>query len=144
LSPPAGMFFAAGWWTRQARRRVLRFRAVVLKLYKHAEPLRSFPSVSQTSFLPNTTESKNGLLKSDDLRRTPETAPSKPRGSIEPSLRTTGLRGKIHFYGGKIFVICLKKIFWAQQNLGGTKMRGGSPLNAPLRLRARAQGLQLC
>jgi len=26
--------------------------------------------------------------------------------------------GKIHFYGGKIFVfiICLKQIFWAQQN----------------------------
>jgi len=31
------------------------------------------------------------LLKSDDRRRTPEIAPSKPRGSIEPRLRTTVL-----------------------------------------------------
>jgi len=59
---------------------------VVLKRYKHAEPLRSFPSLCRTPFLPNTTERKNGLLKSDDLRQTPETAPSNPRGSIEPSL----------------------------------------------------------
>jgi len=36
-------------------------------------------------------ESKNGLPKSDNLRRTPETGPSNPRGSIEPSLRTTAL-----------------------------------------------------
>jgi len=37
--------------------------------------------------LPNITESKKGLHVSDDLRRTPETAMSKPRGSIEPSLK---------------------------------------------------------
>jgi len=59
-------------------------RAVVLKLYKHAEPSGSFPSFCQTPFLLNITESKNGLLKSDDLRRTSESAPSNPRGSIEP------------------------------------------------------------
>jgi len=67
----------------------LTLETVVLKLYNHAEPLRSFPSFCRTPFLPNTTERKNGLLKSDDLRRTPETAPSNPRGSIEPTLRTT-------------------------------------------------------
>ena len=67
-------------------------RIVVLKLYKHTEPLRSFPSIGRTPFMPNVTESKNGLKVSDDLRRTPETAPSNPRGSIEPSLRTTVLR----------------------------------------------------
>jgi len=49
--------------------------AVVLKLCKHAEPL---PSFCRTPFLSRTKESKNGLLKSDDLRRTPETAPSNP------------------------------------------------------------------
>ena len=43
---------------------------VVLKLYKHAEPLRSFPSFCRNKILPNTTERKNGLLKSDDPRRT--------------------------------------------------------------------------
>ena len=64
---------------------------VVLKLYKHAKPLLSFPSFRRTAFLSNKTKSKNGLLKSDDLRRTPETAPSNPRVSIEPSLRTTAL-----------------------------------------------------
>jgi len=41
--------------------------------------------------LPNITEGKNGLLKSDDLRQTPEMAPLNPRGLIEPSLRTTGI-----------------------------------------------------
>jgi len=35
-------------------------RAVVLKLYKHAETLCSFPSFCRTSFLLNTTESKMG------------------------------------------------------------------------------------
>jgi len=64
---------------------------VVLKLYKHADPLCSFPSFCRTPFLPNATESKNGLLKSDDLRRIPEPAPSNPRVSIDPSLRTTAL-----------------------------------------------------
>jgi len=59
--------------------------SVVLKLCKDAEPLRSLPSFCRTPFLPNTTESKNGLLKSDDLHRTSETDPSNPRGSIEPS-----------------------------------------------------------
>ena len=66
-------------------------RPAVLKLYKHDESLRSFPSFCRTSFLPNITESKNGLLKSHDLPRTSEMTPSKPRGSIEPSLRTIGL-----------------------------------------------------
>ena len=59
--------------------------------YKHGEPLGSFPRFCRTPFLSNTTESNNGLLKSDDLRRTPEAAPSNPRGSIEPSLRATVL-----------------------------------------------------
>jgi len=36
---------------------------VVLNLYKHAEPLRSFPSFCRTLFLPNITESKNRLLQ---------------------------------------------------------------------------------
>jgi len=66
-------------------------RSVVLKLYKHTEPLRSFPSFFQTSFLPSVTESKNGLHVSDHLRRTPKTAPSNLRGSIEASLRNTAL-----------------------------------------------------
>ena len=66
-------------------------RPVVLKFYKNTEPSRSFPSFFQTAFFPRITESKNGLKVSDDLRRTPGTAPSNPRGSIEPSLRTTGL-----------------------------------------------------
>jgi len=64
---------------------------VVLKLYKHAELFRSFPSFCRTPFLPNTTESEIGLQKSHDLRRTPETAPLNPRGSIESGLRTTDL-----------------------------------------------------
>ena len=51
---------------------------VVLKLYKHAEPLRNFLSFCRTPLLPNTTGSKNGLLKSDDLRRTPEMTLSNP------------------------------------------------------------------
>ena len=41
--------------------------------------------------MPNMTESKNELLKSDDLCRTSETAPSNPRSSIEPRLRTIAL-----------------------------------------------------
>jgi len=64
---------------------------VVLNLDEHAEPLGGFPSFCRTPFLPSITESKNGLLKSDDLRRTPETAQSNPRGSIEPSWRVNGL-----------------------------------------------------
>jgi len=44
--------------------------------------------------MPNITESKNGLHVSDDLRRTPETAPSNPGGSIEPRSRTTDLGTK--------------------------------------------------
>jgi len=34
----------------------------------------------------------------------------------------------MHFYGGKIFAftLCLKQIFWAQQNLGGHKTNLGS------------------
>jgi len=64
---------------------------MVFNLYKHAEPLRNFPSFCRIPFLPNITESKNGLLKSDDLRPTPETAQSNPRGSVEPRLRTSGL-----------------------------------------------------
>jgi len=64
-------------------------KPVVLKLCKHAERLRSFRSFCQTPYLSNTTESKNGLLKSDDLRRAPETALLNPAGLIEPSLRTT-------------------------------------------------------
>jgi len=40
--------------------------------------------------MPNITESKNGLHVSDDLRRTPETAPSNPGGSS----RTTDLGTK--------------------------------------------------
>ena len=63
--------------------------AVVLKLYRHTEPLRSFPSFCRTPFLPNITESENGLHLLDDLRWTPKTASSNPRGSIEPSFRTT-------------------------------------------------------
>ena len=59
------------------------FESVVLNLYKRAEPLRSFPSLCQTAVLPNITESKNGLLKSDNLLRAPETAPSNPRVTIE-------------------------------------------------------------
>jgi len=39
------------------------FKAVAFNHYKHAEPFRSFPSFCQTLFLPNTTESKNGLLE---------------------------------------------------------------------------------
>jgi len=35
---------------------------VVLNLQKHAEPLRSYPNFCRTPFLPNITESKNGLL----------------------------------------------------------------------------------
>jgi len=38
------------------------------------------------------------------------------------------------FLGGKIFVYikCLNKYFWSQQNLGDTKIFGGAlPLNAP-------------
>lgn len=66
-------------------------RSVVL--YKHAEPLRSIPSFFRTSFLPNVAESKNGLglRVSDDLRRIPNMVPLNPRGSIELSLKTTGL-----------------------------------------------------
>jgi len=37
--------------------------AVVLNLYKHTEPLRCYPSFCRIPFLPNITESKNGLLK---------------------------------------------------------------------------------
>ena len=37
--------------------------AVVLNLYKHAEPLCSFPRFCQTPYLPNITESKIGLLQ---------------------------------------------------------------------------------
>jgi len=65
--------------------------AVVLKLYKHAEPLRGFPNFCRAPFLPNKTENKNGLLKSDDLRRTPGTVQLNPRGSILPSVRTSEL-----------------------------------------------------
>jgi len=59
---------------------------VVLKLYKYTEPLRSFVGFCQTPFLPNAIESKNGLLKSDDLRRALEMAPSNPgvRSNPEP------------------------------------------------------------
>jgi len=63
-------------------------KPVVLKLYKHTERLRSFPSFCRTPFWPNLTESKNGLHVSDDLFRTPEMAPSNLVGSIEPSLTT--------------------------------------------------------
>jgi len=73
---------------------------VVLKLYKHTEPLRSFPSFRRTPFLPYITESKKGLHVLDHPRRTPETAPSKPRGSIEPSLRATAQDP---------FILCEKK-----------------------------------
>ena len=69
---------------------------MVQKLYKHTEPLRGFPSFCQTPFLPNIIESKNGLQVSDDFCRTPETAPSNLRGSIEPSLRTTVLVSSHH------------------------------------------------
>ena len=44
-----------------------------LNLYKYAEPLRSFPKFCRTPFLPNITESKNGLHVADDLV-----------GSVEP------------------------------------------------------------
>ena len=49
-----------------------------LNLYKHAEPLRSFPRFCRTPVLPNITESKNGLLKS----RSPSSNPW--NGSVEP------------------------------------------------------------
>jgi len=65
-------------------RRVRTFQCtmlVFLNLDKHAKPFRYFCG---TPFSPNTTESKNGLNVSDDFRRTPETAPSNPWGSIEP------------------------------------------------------------
>jgi len=42
---------------------ILLSSTVVLKLYKHTEPLSSFLSFYQTSFLSNKAESKNGLLK---------------------------------------------------------------------------------
>jgi len=57
---------------------------VVLRLYKHTEPLRSFQSFCRTPFLRNITESKNGLHVSADLRRIPETAPSNPRVGSNP------------------------------------------------------------
>jgi len=38
----------------------------------------SFTNFCRTPFLPNITESKNGLHVADDLRRNPETAPSNP------------------------------------------------------------------
>jgi len=66
---------------------------VVLNIYKYAEPLCSFPSFCRTPFLPNITESKNGLHGSDDLRRTPELAPSNPR-AVVPN------RGGIPPWGG--------------------------------------------
>jgi len=68
-------------------------RPVVLELYKHTEPLHSFPSFCRTPLSPNVAESKNGLglRVSDDLRRIPNMVPLNPRGSIELSLKTTGL-----------------------------------------------------
>jgi len=59
--------------------------SMVLKLHKQTEPLRSCPRFCRSPFVPNITESKNGLHVSDYLRRTPETAPSNPWDSIEPS-----------------------------------------------------------
>jgi len=50
-------------WELGVLRFVCHTRAVVLNLYKHAEPLLSFPSFCGTPFLPNITESKNGLLQ---------------------------------------------------------------------------------
>ena len=46
---------------------------VVRNLYKDTESLHSFPRFCRTSFLPNTTESKNGLHVSHGLRRAPKT-----------------------------------------------------------------------
>jgi len=40
-------------------------KSVVLNLYKHAEPLRSFPRVCRTPFLPNITEVRMGYCKGD-------------------------------------------------------------------------------
>jgi len=74
-------------------------RSVVIRLYKHTEPFCGFPRFFRTPFLTNTTENTNGLRKSDDLRRTPETAPSNPRGSIEPSLTTAGLASLSPIFG---------------------------------------------
>jgi len=71
----------------EERVQLLGVRSVVLNLYEHAEPVRSFPSFCRTPFLPNITESKNGLHVSDDYRRTPETAPLNSRGSIKPRLK---------------------------------------------------------
>ena len=45
------------------------YGSVVLKLNKHTEPLRSFPSFCRPPFLPNITENKNGLHVSDDLHQ---------------------------------------------------------------------------
>jgi len=39
------------------------FKSMFRNLYKHAEPLRSYPSFCRIPFLPNITECKNGLLK---------------------------------------------------------------------------------
>ena len=50
-----------------------------------------FQAFVEPHFCPIQKESKNGLLKSDDIRRSPERAPSNPKSSIEPSLRTTDL-----------------------------------------------------
>jgi len=47
-----------------------------LKLHKHAEPLRGFPSFCRTPFLRNVTESENELLESDDFCRASEPDPS--------------------------------------------------------------------
>jgi len=38
------------------------------------------------------------------------------------------------FLWGKIFIICLKQIFWAQQNLGAQKRFGGNCLRMPHRV----------
>jgi len=57
---------------------------ILMKQAQIAEPLRSFPCFCRTAFLPNITESKNGLHITDDLPRTPETAPSNLRVRSNP------------------------------------------------------------
>ena len=51
------------------------------------------------------TESKNGLHASDDLRRTPETAPSNPRG--RSNLGTTGLAVGLDLFQIHVHSVCL-------------------------------------